>query len=189
MGIYNKLNVIFILSCVLLLIGCGKNEDSNNPTIESNDKVYINFGKIFPVKDYPSLDIRNPHEVTSYAIWKCSHGQTKDLLAKVSHVEKDDKFGKALNTYVEMFGPDLEQYRNVELAIKFEGYRLDKDVSIWYYYLTNSNGVCLKHKPWVSSHRSRTTQRCALTGIFLYDPNNGINDQLPDDILRSSNPN
>ena len=190
MSISKRLNLIFLLSSLLLLsIGCEKNEDSQIVTIDPNDWEYIVFGAIFPVKDYPSLDITNPHEVTAYAVWKCCYGQTEDVLSQVPHIEKDDEFGKALITYIESFGPDLEQYRNVELAIKFEGYRLDEDTSVWYYHLTNLDGDLLQHQPWVSSHRSRATQRCALTGIFLYDPNEGINNPLPDGIMKSFNPN
>jgi len=190
MSISNRLNLIFLFSSLLLLsIGCKEHEDSKIATIDPNDKDYISFGAIFPVKDYPSLDLTNPHKVTAYTIWKCCQGHTEDLLLQVPHVEKNDELGKALTSYIEMFGPDLEQFRNIELAIKFEGYRLDDDTSVWYYYLTDPNGVCLHHLPWVSSHRSRTTQRCALTGIFLYDPNEGINDPLPNDIIKSFNRN
>ena len=189
MSISNKLNLTLLFTCLLLSTGCEQNDDSQTATIDPSDMEYISFGEVFPVKDYPSLELTNPHEVSAYAIWKCCQGQTEDLLSQVPHVEKDDQFGKALTTYVEMFGPDLEQYRNVSLAIKFEGYRLDDDSSVWYYHLTNPDGICLQHQPWVSSHRSRTTQRCALTGIFLYDPNENIIDPLPDGIVRSFNHN
>ncbi len=189
MSISNRLNLIFLLSYLLLLMGCEKKENSQIAIIDPCDREYIVFGATFPIKNYLSLDLTNPHKVTAYAIWKCRQGQTDDLLLQVPHVEKKDELGKALTTYVEMLGPDLEQYRNVELAIKFEGYRLDEDTSVWYYHLTKPDGVSLQHQPWVSSHRSRTTRKCALTGIFLYDPNEEINDPLPEGIIRSFNPN
>jgi len=181
----NKILYSILFLYLLFTVGCKQKDESQVVTIDPNDKVYISFGKVFQVKDYPNIELINPHEVTAYSVWKCSQGQTKDMLSQIPHVEKDYELGKALTSFIEMSGPDLEKYRDIPLSIKFEGYWLNDDSSVWYYYLTDPNGICFPHKPWISSHRSRTTHKCALTGIFLYDPNEEQFDPLPDYIIRT----
>ena len=186
MSISKYVTLAILATCILFSQGCEYSDDPSTSTIDPNDKAYVTFGKVFPVKDYSPLDLTNPHEVTAYSIWKCSQGRTVELLSQISHVEEEEEYGKSFVSYVEMFGPDLVQYINTPLAIKFEGYRLDDDTSVWYYKLTNPSGIPLQHQPWVSSHRSRTTGNCALTGIFLYDPNEEDNfNSIPDNIVRA----
>ncbi|GAI98630.1 unnamed protein product, partial [marine sediment metagenome] len=77
MSISNKLNLTLLFTCLLLSIGCEQNDDSQIATIDPNDMEYISFGEVFPVEDYPSLELTNPHEVTAYAIWKCCLGHLR----------------------------------------------------------------------------------------------------------------
>lgn len=157
--------------------------------VDPKDRKLLAFKRLYPVKDYSPLDFTNPHHVAAYAVWKGSQGKTKELLAEMPYVEKDEGLGKAFVTFLEVFGPDLEQFKNTKISLKFEGYALNKDTSVWYYYIVTPESKLLKHSPWVSVHRSRTTGRCALTGIFLYDPNDRKNSEppkMPDKLIRSS---
>ena len=176
---------MLLFTCLLWSMGCEQNEDAPISTINEADLEYLSFGELIPVKDYLSLEPTNPHQVTAHAIWTCSQGQTEALLLEFAHVESNEQAGQILTTYLETFGPDLERFKNVPLAIKLEGYRLNEDSSVWYYYLTSPDGVCLPDQPWVSSHRSRTTQKCALTGIFLPEPGENTITPLPDGIVRT----
>ncbi len=87
----------------------------------------------------------------------------------MGHVQDDKELGKALLAFVKEFGPDLERYKHEQVYVKFHGYSLSNDTSIWYYWLTDEEGKSLKHRPWVSSRRSLRSRQCALTGIFLFD--------------------
>jgi hypothetical protein len=97
----------------------------------------------------------------------CRDGRSKALIEEMGHVQEDAELGKALLTFVKEFGPDLERHRGKELYLKFHGYFLDKDTSVWYYWLTDKAGLPLADSPWVSSRRSLRSERSALTGIFL----------------------
>jgi hypothetical protein len=137
------------------------------------DSVYLNFGKIFKVAVPRPLSFSNPHDVAQYAVYRCSQGETKQLLAEMEHVEKDIALGKAFITFIREFGPDLERYKGKPIYLKFHGYFINQPTTVWYYYLVDEKGNHLEHDPWISIHRSRSTGMCALTGIFLYEPEDG----------------
>lgn len=159
------------------------NFNSEPYTIDSKDRSFLTFGKYFEVKEHSSLDFLNPHEVAAHAVWMSSQGQAKELLLQMPHVETDLGLGEAFVTFLKVFGPDLEQFRNDSLKLKFHAYTLNDDTSVWYYYLFNVDGCQLEHTPWVSLHRSRSTGRCALTGIFLYDPEIGEPGAIPSGLI------
>ena len=138
--------------------------------IGKEDTAYLSFGKVVETPTREKLDWKNPHHATAYAVWMCRQGKMKDLIKEMGHVQEDAELGKAFLAYITEFGSDLERYTSKEVYLKFHGCVLDKDTSIWYYWLTDKAGKNLEHSPWVSTHRSLRTQQSALTGIFLYDP-------------------
>lgn len=138
--------------------------------INRNDLPFLKFGSVFAAKSPEALDFTNPHHVARHAVFKCSQGKTEQLLAEMGHVDEDPDLGKAFITFVREFGPDLEEFKDRDLHLKFHGYDLKEPTSVWYYYLVSADGTLFEHRPWVSVHRSRTSGKCALTGIFLHDP-------------------
>ena len=157
--------------------------DSKPNSIDPNDRPFLSFGEYFEVKKQSTVDFSNPHETIGHAVWTCSQGQTKELLAEMPHVETDVGLGEAFVTFLGVFGPDLEQFRNDSLKLKFHAYALNDETSVWYYYLCNANGDPLPHSPWVTAHRSRSTAQCAVTGIFLYDADIGEPGAIPSGLL------
>ena len=148
----------------------GPAQDVPKNKVAKEDMPHLSFGKAVEAAAQEKLDWKNPHQVTAYAVWMCRQGKTNDLIKEMGHVQEDVELGKALLSFIKEFGPDLERYKNKEVYLKFHGYFLDKDTSVWYYWLTDKAGKNLEHSPWVSTRRSQRTQRCALTGIFLHDP-------------------
>ena len=138
--------------------------------INRNDLPFLKFGSVFTATSPEAVDFTNPHHVARHAVFKCSQGETEQLLAEMGHVEEDPDLGKAFVTFLREFGPDLEQFKDRDLHLKFYGYVLNDPTSVWYYYFVTADGTLLEHKPWVSVHRSRRSGKCALTGIFLHDP-------------------
>jgi len=169
------------LSALLFIaISCLAQEQVRTP-----DSVYLTFGKIFRAESIPSPSFSNPHHIAQYAFFRCSNGQTKQLLREMGHVETDADLGKAFLTYVREFGPDLEQFKRQAIYLKFHGYFVNKTITVWYYYLVKKDGAHLAHDPWISVHRSNTTGQCALTGIFLYDPRDGT-PTMPKNLITSN---
>ena len=172
---------IYSVSALLLIAGlCLAQTQTGTP-----DSVYLTFGKIFRVESIPAISFSNPHQVAQYAFFRCSHGQTKRLLREMGHVESDADLGKAFRTFLDEFGPDLEQFKGQTIYLKFHGYFMNKATSVWYYYLVNKDGLHLPHDPWISVQRSTRTGRCALTGIFLYDPKDGT-PPMPKNLITSN---
>ena len=104
------------------------------------DSVYLTFGKVFRAESIPAISFSNPHQVAQYAFFRCSHGQTKQLLREMGHVESDADLGKAFLTFLQEFGPDFERFKGETIYLKFHGYFVNKATSVWYYYLVNK--VC-----------------------------------------------
>ncbi len=155
---------------LLFIVSATAAADAPKSKVAVSDTEHLAFGHIVEASTKEKPDWKNPHSATAYAIGMCRDGRTKDLIAEMGHVQEDAELGKALLTFVKEFGPDLERYKGKAVYLKFHGYFLDKDTSIWYYWLTDKTGAALEDSPWVSSRRSLRTQRCALTGIFLRDP-------------------
>lgn len=149
------------------------------------DSAYLTFGKIFRAESPSSLSFSNPHQVAQYAFFRCSNGQTKQLLREMGHVETDSDLGKAFLTFLGDFGPGLERFKGQTIYLQFQGYAVNKTTTVWYYYLVNKAGTHLPHDPWISVHRSSSTGQCALTGIFLYDPKDGT-PPMPKDLITSN---
>jgi len=91
----------------------------------------------------------------------------------MGHVEKDADLGKAFLTFLDVFCPDLERFKNKDIHLKFHGYFENEPTTVWYYYLVDAKGKRIEHDSWLSVHRSRANGQCALTGIFLYEPDEG----------------
>ena len=160
--------------CLIMFIVCGDlclAADKPIHKIDPSDVIHLAFGKITEASGTVKPDWRDPHQVSAYAVGMCRQGKTKELMKEMMHVQEDPELGKALLSFVSEFGPDLERYQAKALYLRFHGYSLSKDTSTWYYWLTDRTGEKLKDSPWVSSRRSIKSHRCALTGIFLSDPN------------------
>ena len=171
----------------LILAVPGFAQDASKKGIAKEDAALLSFGKVIEAAAQEKLDWKNPHQVTAYAVWMCRQGKSKELVKEMGHVEKDAELGKALLSFIGAIGPDLERYKNKELYLRFHGYSPGKDTSVWYYWLTDKAGKNLEHSPWVSTHRSQRTQRCALTGIFLHDPDiKGSPGRMPEGLVTSS---
>jgi len=189
-----KLLHLFIAIVFPFLISCNsaskkvKSKDiSSNETLTqvrvSDDSVYLTFGKVFKVENPSQMSFFNPHKVAQYSFFKCSQGQTNELLNEMTHVEKDTALGESFLTFLREFGPDVEHYKNETVYLKFHGYWKNETTTVWYYYLANESGTLLEHNPWISLHRSIETGRCALTGIFLYYPDEDIDNSMPNNII------
>ncbi len=180
------------LTLCAAILGCSKSTDSSpdaattSERIDQNDLPFLKFGSVLAARSPEALDFTNPHHVARHAIFKCRQGRTEQLLAEMGHVEEDPDLGKAFITFLGEFGPDLEQFKDRDLHLKFHGYDLKEATSVWYYYLVTADGTLLEHKPWVSVHRSRTSGKCALTGIFLHDPELPES-PMPDELVTSLN--
>ena len=160
--------------CLAGLIGLsmtlsGPAQDVSRDKVAKEDTPYLSFGKVVEAAAQKKLDWKDPHQVTAYAVWMCRQGRTIELIKEMGHVQEDVELGKVLLSFIKEFGPGLERYKNKAVYLKFHGYFLGEDTSIWYYWLTDQSGRNLEDSPWVSTRRSERTQRCALTGIFLYD--------------------
>lgn len=186
--------LLFAVAFFTCSAGCGKDEERGRQTdaannretaaslpntqesaaakgkIAKSDEALLTFGKVIDAVARDKVDWKHPHQVTVHAVEMCRQGKTTDLIKEMGHVQEDVELGKALLTFIKEFGPDLERYKDQEIRVKFHGYFLDKDTSVWYYWLTDNAGRSLEGSPWVSTRRSLRTERCALTGIFLRDP-------------------
>jgi len=160
--------------------------DAPNTKVAKEDMAYLSFGKVIKAAAQERLDWKSPHQVTAHAVWMCSHGKSRDLIEAMGHVQEDAQLGEAFLDYIAEFGPDLERYKDKEVYLRFHGYVLTGDTSIWYYWLTDRAGNNLEHSPWVSTRRSRRTGRCAMTGIFPHDPDiEGSPGPMPDGLVTS----
>jgi hypothetical protein len=134
------------------------------------DDAHLSFGKTFSVDKLPSPDLTNPHDVARHSVFLYKQGRARELPARPAQVDGDASLDRALTTFVDEFGPDLEKFRDTELRMEFVAYlppkAPDGGSSIWYYYLKAANGEYLPRKPWVSLRRSVTSKQCWLTGIF-----------------------
>lgn len=144
------------------------------------DSAFWSFGPDFPAAVPAGLDATNPHQVAQAAVALCRDGRTDRVLADFPQVEPDSAAGAALETFVEVFCSDLQQYRGCLLSLRFAGVRDGDGVSVWYYYLLDARGEVPPDSSWVSTHRSKRTGRVALTGIFLNSA--GEVTRLPADI-------
>jgi hypothetical protein len=155
------------------------------PGVDRRDLPLLQFGQVFLVPQRATANFYDPHATLVYAIARCISGGTNALLREMSEVEgaKSD-LGVALSDFVKEFGPDLQRYKKDRIAVRFLAYRLRETTSVWYYALTDYRGVPLAGRPWLSLHRSRTTGRCALTGIFLSEKGELV-DPMPRDLVTS----
>ena len=168
---YYHIFIIFIL-IPLLCCGCNKiNDDSN----------YFNFGIIIAAEKPNNYSQYNPHQVAQYSIYLCKEGYTAKVIEKIGHVEKDAILGDSLLTFISEFGPDLERFKRKPLFLKFHGYKIGDDTSVWYYYLVDRKGNILINNSFVSIHRSRINHKCALAGIFINLPGGKIV-KMPSDL-------
>ena len=138
------------------------------------DSDFFCFGKVLKVDGLENPHKKNPHHIAQYSIFLCKQGFTEKMIEEIGHVEKNETLGKSLIAFLREFGPDLEVFKNKTIFLKFYGYRVGKDTSIWYYYFTDAMGKELPRKPWISVHRSNYDFQCALTGIFLNLPGEEI---------------
>lgn len=154
--------------------------------MDAADTRDLTFGRIYPISS-AKLKLDNPHASASYAVRQCIAGRGAELAIEMKHVESDPDLGSAFDTFIEVFCPDLERYRPIgsKIALRFDGYALNPTTSVWYYSLTDVSGKPLSGAPWVSLHRSRTSRRCALTGIFLPEGGKAA-DPMPTDLIRSA---
>ncbi len=160
------------------------NPERSTPQVTHPDSEYLTFGKIFKVESPQPLSFDNPHQVAQHAFFRCSQGQTKQLLTEMGHVEKDEDLGKSFLTFLDVFCPDLERFKNKDVYLKFHGYFVNKPTTVWYYYLVDDKGKHIEHDSWISVHRSRANGQCALTGIFLYEPEEGT-PSMPKNLITS----
>ena len=186
---------LLLIGTALLLLACkdgsparqsdrgGKEGAPGPPKIDGKDRQYLEFGKVLPAQAYADPDFTNPHITVAHAVHRCSRGETLSLLKQMPHVEQDETLGRAFVTFVKEFGPDLERYRDRRVWLRFRAYDLNDATSVWYYYLADSEWRNLPHSPWVSLHRSRSTGLCALTGIFLHDPELGELRDMPQGLV------
>jgi serine/threonine protein kinase len=148
-------------------------KDTPKSKVRKQDVPHLTFGKVIQAAAQQKLDWKNPHDVTAYAVWMCCQGKSKDLVKQMGYVQEDADLGESvLSSIKTLVGPDLERYKGKEVYLKFHGYYLGTHTSLWYYWLTDKMGKNLEHSPWVFTHRSHRTQHCALTGLFLTDPEN-----------------
>jgi len=169
---------ITIFLFVLSLISCLKNKTSTGIAVSEflPDSVYFEFSRVFKVEIPPDFSQKNPHHVAQYSVYMCREGLTNQLIQEIGHVEEDTVLGNIFVSFVRDFGPDLELFKNNSLWLRFEAYADYEDASVWYYYLVDSTGNCLTRNPWISLHRSKSNGKCALTGIFVNLPDEGLMD-------------
>jgi len=146
------------------------------------ESTYVEANQLIKVERPNVLDRTNPHQVAGFSVELCRSGATKQLVQELSHVEANQDLGRAFITFINEFGPDLERFKDVDLFLKFEGYKDGSNTSVWYYYLVNSNAGQIEHRPWISVHRSKHDGNCALTGIFLNDSDEVT--EMPPDLIR-----
>jgi hypothetical protein len=182
------------LTLILIFLACNNpstssptvsNPEGSTPQVTHPDSDYLTFGKIFKVEPPAQFSFNNPHQVAQHAFFRCSQGQAKELVAEMGHVEKDVDLGKAFLTFLDVFCPDLERFRNQDVYLKFHGYFINKPTTVWYYYLVDAKGRHIEHDSWISLHRSRATGQCALTGIFLFEPKEGT-PLMPKNLITST---
>jgi ABC-type cobalt transport system substrate-binding protein len=141
----------------------------NFPKDRKLEEAYYDFGKIFKVENISVDDLSNPHLVAKNHLYKCLNGNTDDILKIIPVVETDDDLAKSFMYYIDSFCkiPSDCPLINKNIYIKFAGIYHKKDVSVWYYYLVDSNGQPLLNNSWISLHCSNQNGICALTGVFF----------------------
>ena len=181
--------VVLLLMCPL--VSCGNRDDPGTQTRETStptgvvtpkqegaasspktlaDSDYFTFGRVFAAGQPAHASKTNPHIVAAHSVYLCMQGNTSAMVKMYGHVEPDEELGASFVTFLKEFGPDMEKYRGKEVHLKFHGYMAGKDTSVWYYYMTDAQGLPWDRTPWVSLHRSNVDKKCALTGIFLNLP-------------------
>lgn len=184
--------------CLLALMACRPAAPASTPTpataprrtttaglaVVEPDEAYYQFGMVLPVPAPDDLWRVDPHSVAVYSVQLCRQGDTARLLQQLPYVEADPTVGQTWARFVELFGSDLERYRDRNIALRFVGVRQNQEISIWYYALIDDQGEPLDDHSWITVHRSKADGRCALAGVYV----NQFGEQpvyMPEDLITS----
>lgn len=139
------------------------------PKDRKPEREYYEFGKIFKVEELITNQLDNPHLVAKKNLYQCLNGNTDNILKIIPIVETDRDLAKSLMYYID----DFCKLRNEclldkeDVYIKFVGIIHKKDVSVWYYYITDQSGHQLLNNSWISLHCSNNNGLCSLMGVFF----------------------
>lgn len=139
------------------------------PEDKKPETAYYDFGRIFKVEDVALDNFNNPHLVARKHLYQCLNSNTDDIVRVIPVVEIDDGLAKSFMYYIDEFCKISTSCPLTQEAvyIGFAGIIHKEDVSVWYYYLADSDGQPLLNDSWISLHCSNKNGICALAGVFF----------------------